>query len=137
MTSAFPFPPPPPPPAHTHTHTHSGDIGKGTAHPSVRLARKVVELVGREELPGEVQLAGGTNAYTAHLLATNNLLKSQAAEAGSGAGRRWGVGGAAWGGYARKLLQPYLDALEVRWCVCVCVCVMEWVVGGLVDCLGA
>ena len=44
----------------THTHTHS----QGTAHPSIKLARKVLDILDAHELPGHVQLAGGTNAYT-------------------------------------------------------------------------
>ena len=43
--------------------------------------------------------------YTAHLLASSDLLKSQQGSCGSGTG----VGGAAWGGYARQLVQPFLD----------------------------
>ena len=38
----------------------SGDLGKGTTHATLRLAQKILAA----QLPGYVQLAGGTNGYT-------------------------------------------------------------------------
>ena len=43
--------------------------------------------------------------YTAHLLASANLLKAQQGSCATATG----VGGVAWGGYARQLVQPFLD----------------------------
>ncbi|NET51086.1 MAG: 4Fe-4S ferredoxin [Merismopedia sp. SIO2A8] len=76
----------------------SGDIGNGTTHATVRLAQKAIAA----DLPGFVQLAGGTNAYTVPLLRSCNLLTHSS------------VAGVAYGSYARKVLTPVLDALEHR-----------------------
>ncbi len=80
----------------------SGDLGKGATRAAVRLAQRVLGF----NLPGYVQLAGGTNAYTAPKLATLGLLKPP---------RQGGVAGVAYGSAARSLLAPYLEQLEALW----------------------
>lgn len=77
----------------------SGDIGKGTTHASIRLAQKVLAA----KLPGYVQLAGGTNAYTVPKLRSLQLLQPHTE-----------LAGVAYGSYARTLLQPVLAELEAR-----------------------
>ena len=74
----------------------SGDIGKGTTHSSIRMAQKICQ----SPIPGYIQLAGGTNAHTV------NKLKSL--------GLRSSISGIAYGSYARSLLQPILESLEIR-----------------------
>lgn len=81
----------------------SGDIGLGTTHAAIKLATKV--LAGA--LPGVVQLAGGTNHYTVSKLRSQNLLKTKNHQSD-----RY-VAGVAYGSYARSLLMPILDELEV------------------------
>ena len=73
----------------------SGDIGKGTTHAAVRLAQKAIAA----QLPGFVQLAGGTNAHTVPTLRQLRLLSHPP------------LAGVAYGSYARKLLSPVLDGL--------------------------
>lgn len=75
----------------------SGDIGAGTTHAAIRLAQKVLTA----ELPGYVQLAGGTNAHTVPKLRRLNLL-----------GTHPQLAGVAYGSYARSQLTPILDALD-------------------------
>lgn len=75
----------------------SGDIGKGTTHPAIKMAQKVL----KSELPGYVQLAGGTNHHTVTKLNEMGLLKTS-----------YGVSGIAYGSYARTLLLPILEGLE-------------------------
>ncbi|PSF31987.1 4Fe-4S ferredoxin [Aphanothece hegewaldii CCALA 016] len=75
----------------------SGDIGKGTTHPAIKMAQKVLS----SELPGYVQLAGGTNHHTVTKLKEMGLLKTQN-----------GISGVAYGSYARALLLPILEELE-------------------------
>ncbi len=64
----------------------SGDIGDGTTIATVKLAQKVLAA----NLPGYVQLAGGTNSYTVPKLRAMGMLK-RAGEAG-GAGGAGGAG---------------------------------------------
>jgi len=78
----------------------SGDIGKGTAHASFKLASKVLEEIKQRDLGGYVQLAGGTNHHTHELIQENGL------------GRK--VAGVAFGGVARKTLAPIFDVLASR-----------------------
>lgn len=78
----------------------SGDIGKGTIHASIQFAQKVL----RSDLPGYVQLAGGTNNYTVEKLKHLGLLHG-----GQNSLQRPGISGIAFGGYARKILQPILE----------------------------
>lgn len=69
----------------------SGDIGKGTTHPAIAMARQVLS----KDLGGFVQLAGGTNARTVPKLEEMGLLGE--------------IAGIAYGSYARALILPILD----------------------------
>jgi Fe-S-cluster-containing hydrogenase component 2 len=80
----------------------SGDIGDGATRAAVKLGQKVLAA----ELPGYVQLAGGTNRHTIEKLRYMGLLKE------SGRGRS--ISGIAFGSYARSLLSPVIDRLEER-----------------------
>lgn len=71
----------------------SGDVGAGTAHAAVKLLRAVRPWAP----PGPLQLAGGTNASSLGLLQPSD-----------------GAAGVAFGGMARRLLQPLLLAAEQR-----------------------
>jgi len=78
----------------------SGDIGKGSTIAAIKLAAKVLNA----NLPGYVQLAGGTNDRTVPKLGEMGLLAASGSPAF--------VAGVAYGSYARKLLLPTLDRLE-------------------------
>ncbi|EGK90169.1 4Fe-4S ferredoxin [Microcoleus vaginatus PCC 9802] len=84
----------------------SGDIGTGTTRAAVKLGQKVLAA----QLPGYVQLAGGTNAHTVSKLRADGLLKD--------GGKNLLVppvpyiAGVAYGSYARVLLSPILEQLE-------------------------
>jgi hypothetical protein len=71
----------------------SGDVGAGTAHAAVKLLRAVRPWAP----PGPLQLAGGTNASSLGLLHPGD-----------------GAAGVAFGGMARRLLQPLLQQAELR-----------------------
>ena len=71
----------------------SGDVGAGTAHAAVNLLRAVRPWAP----PGPLQLAGGTNASSLGLLRGAD-----------------GAAGVAFGGMARRLLQPLLLEAERR-----------------------
>jgi Fe-S-cluster-containing hydrogenase component 2 len=75
----------------------SGDVGAGTAAAAVGLAAAVLPLAP----PGPVQLAGGTNAHTLLQLAARAPLRRQ-------------IAGVAFGGVARRLLQPLLLEAQHR-----------------------
>ncbi|MEX0589181.1 MAG: LdpA C-terminal domain-containing domain [Cyanobium sp.] len=75
----------------------SGDVGAGMARASVGLVAAVAPLAP----PGPLQLAGGTNGHT--------LLQLRAL-----APVRYRVAGVAFGGVARKLLQPLLLEAQAR-----------------------
>ncbi|MBD3883399.1 4Fe-4S ferredoxin [Phormidium tenue FACHB-886] len=77
----------------------SGDIGDGATRAAVKLGQKVLNA----NLPGFVQLAGGTNSHTVEKLAAIGLLKGQ---------NERHIAGIAYGSYARVLLSPLLDKLE-------------------------
>ena len=77
----------------------SGDIGDGATRAAVKLGQKVLKA----NLPGFVQLAGGTNAHTIDKAAAIGLLKGQSDRH---------IAGIAYGSYARVLLSPVLDKLE-------------------------
>ncbi|MEG4036073.1 MULTISPECIES: circadian clock protein LdpA [unclassified Microcoleus] len=84
----------------------SGDIGTGTTRAAVKLGQKVLAA----QLPGYVQLAGGTNAHTVSKLRAEGLMKD--------AGKNSSdppvpyIAGVAYGSYARVLLSPILEQLE-------------------------
>jgi len=106
----------------------SGDIGAGTTRASVKMAQKILAA----NLPGYVQLAGGTNDYTVAKLKSLGLLQSTVQSPvinpvfsnsdiqnqtimenglrSINAGHR--VAGVAYGSYARVLLSPILEKLE-------------------------
>lgn len=79
----------------------SGDIGKGTTHATVRLAQKVLDA----DLPGHIQLAGGTNQYTVLKLRELGLLKGSIEDVVSDRT----VSGIAYGSYARRLLMSVIE----------------------------
>jgi Fe-S-cluster-containing hydrogenase component 2 len=79
----------------------SGDIGAGTTHAAIKLGEKVLAA----QLPGYVQLAGGTNNYTVPKLRERGLLPT--------ADRHHRhIHGVAYGSYARVLLSSLLDRLD-------------------------
>jgi Fe-S-cluster-containing hydrogenase component 2 len=78
----------------------SGDIGAGTTHAAIKLGEKVLGA----DLPGYVQLAGGTNHYTVPKLQERKLLPPS---------DRY-VHGVAYGSYARVLLAPIFDELDLQ-----------------------
>jgi Fe-S-cluster-containing hydrogenase component 2 len=78
----------------------SGDIGKGTIHASIHFAQKLLQ----SNIPGYVQLAGGTNDHTIHKLKEQDLFKGSQTQ-----GDRPFISGIAFGSYARKQLQPILE----------------------------
>ena len=84
----------------TDGRSMSGDIGKGTTHAAIRLAQKVLAA----NLPGLVQVAGGTNAYTVEKLAQLNLL----------APAPHAIAGIAYGSFARSQLMPILEQLALE-----------------------
>jgi Fe-S-cluster-containing hydrogenase component 2 len=79
----------------------SGDIGAGTTHAAIKLGEKVLAA----NLPGYVQLAGGTNHYTVPKLRERQLLPPTSNQH---------VHGVAYGSYARVLLSPILDKLDLQ-----------------------
>jgi Fe-S-cluster-containing hydrogenase component 2 len=85
----------------------SGDIGAGTTLAAVRYGQKVLEA----QLPGFVQLAGGTNHYTVPKLQATGLLKWARADTAEDSADTPYIAGVAYGSYARKLLSPVLDRL--------------------------
>jgi len=85
----------------------SGDIGNGTTHAAIKLGQKVLAA----NLPGYVQLAGGTNSYTVPKLRSLGLLRPGLAE-GDGDRHTQRIAGVAYGSYARVLLTPVLEQLE-------------------------
>ncbi|MEH2322201.1 MAG: LdpA C-terminal domain-containing domain [Nostoc sp.] len=97
----------------------SGDIGDGTTIAAVKLGQKVLAA----ELPGYVQLAGGTNSYTVAKLKAMGLLKEAEVQGAGGRGEEFfplliapcspsSIAGVAYGSYARVLLSPILEQLE-------------------------
>ncbi len=88
----------------TDGRSMSGDIGKGTTHGAIAFAQKVLQA----QLPGYIQLAGGTNDYTVKKLKQAKMLRqhnSSLAET---------VSGVAYGSYARAVLLPILNRLEPK-----------------------
>ena len=86
----------------TDGRSMSGDIGKGTTHAAIIFAQKVLQA----QLPGYVQLAGGTNDYTVDKLKQAKMLGRQ----DSGQLTKL-VSGLAYGSYARSILSPTISRL--------------------------
>ena len=84
----------------------SGDIGDGATRAAVKLGQKVLAA----NLPGFVQLAGGTNRHTVKKLTSLGLLATQTP--GPKTPDQKHIAGVAYGSYARVLLSPVLDPLE-------------------------
>jgi Fe-S-cluster-containing hydrogenase component 2 len=82
----------------------SGDIGDGATRACLKLGQKVLAA----DLPGYVQLAGGTNRSTVPKLETLNLLHTR-----NSTFAHKSISGIAYGSYARSLLLPILNQLEV------------------------
>jgi Fe-S-cluster-containing hydrogenase component 2 len=80
----------------------SGDIGIGTTHLAIKFARQVLN----SNLPGYVQLAGGTNQYTVAKLRALGLLPPNHSHSGQR------VSGVAYGSYGRKLLTEIWTELD-------------------------
>jgi Fe-S-cluster-containing hydrogenase component 2 len=99
----------------------SGDIGAGTTTASIKLGEKVQGA----NLPGYVQLAGGTNHSTVAKLKSIGLLADQQQnqpQSGEGGAvsmnpqaSKKTVAGVAYGSYARVLLSPLLEKLESKY----------------------
>lgn len=81
----------------------SGDIGIGTTHLTIKYAQQVLN----SKLSGYIQLAGGTNHYTASKLRSLNLLPNDNHNYGNQK-----VAGIAYGSYGRKLLTDIWTQLE-------------------------
>ncbi|HIK43719.1 MAG TPA: hypothetical protein IGR64_02410, partial [Leptolyngbyaceae cyanobacterium M65_K2018_010] len=93
----------------------SGDLGKGTTHATIRLAEKILKA----GLPGYVQVAGGTNAYTVSKLRRLGLLReprlARCPDQGPGAQTPAPtVAGIAYGSYARSLVRPLLEKIDLE-----------------------
>ena len=88
----------------------SGDLSAGTTQASIKLAQKVMAA----DLPGFVQLAGGTNQSTVAKLRKMGLLPQRRKSSMDLPQSQppW-VGGVAYGSYARTLLSPILEQLEL------------------------
>ena len=98
----------------TDGRSMSGDIGDGTTIATVKLGQKVLAA----NLPGYVQLAGGTNSYTVPKLRGMGLLKDFGLEYNNLKSKiqnpKSKIAGVAYGSYARVLLSPILDQLEKK-----------------------
>lgn len=88
----------------------SGDLGKGTTHATIKLAQKVLAA----NLPGYIQLAGGTNGHTITKLKEYGLLSQRTGSANHHTNNSRFVAGVAYGSYARSLLTPILQQLEIH-----------------------
>jgi Fe-S-cluster-containing hydrogenase component 2 len=86
----------------------SGDIGTGTTHAAIKLAQKALAA----NLPGSIQLAGGTNNHTVVKLKAVGLLKAENIRISNNRKHLKNVSGVAYGGYARSLLLPFLQELS-------------------------
>jgi Fe-S-cluster-containing hydrogenase component 2 len=89
----------------------SGDIGAGTTHAAIELAKKTLTA----NLPGYIQLAGGTNHYTVSKLQAAGLLKLEKSQSRKKSinARNELISGVAYGSYARSLLSPIIDELAI------------------------
>ena len=94
----------------------TGDIGAGTTAATIKLSQKVLDA----ELPGYVQLAGGTNNSTVVKLMALGLLRNKSLEQKKDSINKFNtpisenkfIAGIAYGSYARILLSPILEKLE-------------------------
>ena len=86
----------------TDGRSMSGDIGKGTTHGTIAFARKVLQA----QLPGYIQLAGGTNDYTVDKLKQAKIVGRDNSLSGSR------ISGLAYGSYGRAILSSTLAKLE-------------------------
>jgi len=86
----------------------SGDIGAGTTQATIKLGQKVLFA----DLPGYIQLAGGTNNHTVTKLEAVGLLKKASKDATPNNPQKKYISGIAYGSYARVMLSPILDQLE-------------------------
>lgn len=108
----------------------SGDLGKGTTHATIRLAKKILEAGP----PGYVQPAGGTNGYTVDKLIALGLVNKASSAAllddfqpdrlpapqiagvihhdSALAHARTSISGIAYGSYGRSQVLPLLDAID-------------------------
>ena len=94
----------------TDGRSMSGDIGQGTTHAAIAFAQKVLSA----NLPGYIQLAGGTNNYTATKLKAARMLQSNNSRNHDNLNlKNTGVAGVAYGSYARSLLLPILEKLAI------------------------
>jgi Fe-S-cluster-containing hydrogenase component 2 len=91
----------------TDGRSMSGDIGNGTTIATVKLGQKVLTA----NLPGYVQLAGGTNSYTVPKLQGMGLLNDLGCQDHNPKSK---IAGVAYGSYARVLLSSILDQLESK-----------------------
>lgn len=85
----------------------SGDIGSGATIAAIKLGQKVLKA----NLPGYVQLAGGTNSYTVAKLKAMGMLRRDVINHVSTGNY---ISGIAYGSYARALLSPILEQLETK-----------------------
>ena len=94
----------------TDGRSMSGDIGDGTTIATIKLGQRVLAA----NLPGYVQLAGGTNSYTVPKLQAMGLLNDFGLENNNPKiqNPKSKIAGVAYGSYARVLLSPMLDQLE-------------------------
>jgi Fe-S-cluster-containing hydrogenase component 2 len=101
----------------TDGRSMSGDIGDGTTIATIKLGQRVLAA----NLPGYVQLAGGTNSYTVPKLQAMGLLNDfglPILDFGLENNNpkiqnpKSKIAGVAYGSYARVLLSPMLDQLE-------------------------
>ncbi|MEM9770617.1 MAG: LdpA C-terminal domain-containing domain [Cyanobacteria bacterium P01_D01_bin.73] len=74
----------------------SGDLGQKATDPAIAYGEELLQT----DLPGFIQLAGGTNQTTADKLRQQELIGK--------------IAGVAYGGYARSQLKPILEQLEQR-----------------------
>jgi Fe-S-cluster-containing hydrogenase component 2 len=84
----------------------SGDIGDGTTRTTIRYGERVLH----SNLPGYVQLAGGTNRHTVPKLRELGLLRNPTATTHP---TPW-IAGIAYGSYARRLFHEVQDQLEAQ-----------------------
>ncbi|MFM7471243.1 MAG: circadian clock protein LdpA [Nodosilinea sp.] len=87
----------------------SGDLGKGTTHATLRLAQKLLTA----NLPGYVQLAGGTNHHTVRKMLNLGLVEPDSRETIDSAVAPLTtptVAGIAYGSYARTLVLSSLES---------------------------